>query len=329
MLPKLAFNNSIAQYDNSLNTMRNHIEFTVPGILSLEAINNPNYFSSYSSFIRFGALKLAVHSHKAAVIERENCENNLSFMLPTSGRVEYTIDGRTHISREKHAGIFLSGLGRITKTTEVSQVMASLDRSKLLHVAESMQGEHGKKNPLNLNRDRELLLHQHGHDFNAMFTHLFSVIDSASGNSKLLEMMAIDDVFYRTLCMMLNPCLFLNDITASHEKPFNNKTLDLICAWIEANIHQPITLTCLEKLSGLSGRSLQTVFRKKYQCTPMQWVKLRRLEYVFKRLSDPDSTANVTAIAIECGFNHLGYFANDYYRRFGEYPLETLTKAQN
>jgi transcriptional regulator GlxA family with amidase domain len=38
--------------------------------------------------------------------------------------------------------------------------------------------------------------------------------------------------------------------------------------------------------------------------------------------------ATVTRVALDCGFTHLGRFSQEYVRRFGERPSETLQRAR-
>ncbi len=306
--------------------MRDHIELVVPGISAFDTIGNSSEFISYSDFILLGSLKLAVHSHKAIFAQRPDTSNNLSFMLPIAGTVEYTVNRKAHVSREKTTGVFLSGAARTAHTSDVSQVMMSLNQDRLLRVAESMSGKPGGKFSLNLSEDRLLPLQQGGQDYYAVFQQLFSVIDSASGNVQILKMMAIEDVFERVICMMLNPGLILKD-TADSDRSASHKKLTLLCEWIEAHLENPLNLTCLEELSGLSARSLQTLFQQHYQCTPMQWVKARRLNAAYQQLANPQPTTSVTSVALGYGFNHLSHFSKDYRQRYAEAPGETLLKA--
>ncbi|MCP9886744.1 helix-turn-helix transcriptional regulator [Cyanobium sp. ATX 6A2] len=43
--------------------------------------------------------------------------------------------------------------------------------------------------------------------------------------------------------------------------------------WIRAHLHTPINLTQLERRSGYSRRSLQLVFRQRFGCGPIQWIR--------------------------------------------------------
>jgi AraC-like DNA-binding protein len=60
--------------------------------------------------------------------------------------------------------------------------------------------------------------------------------------------------------------------------------------------------------------------------TPMTFVRERRLERVHEELTDavPTDGVTVTSVAERWGFHHLGSFAVEYRKRWGEAPSETL-----
>jgi transcriptional regulator GlxA family with amidase domain len=57
---------------------------------------------------------------------------------------------------------------------------------------------------------------------------------------------------------------------------------------------------------------------------------LRRVRLAQARadLEAPGPNTSVTNVAYDCGFSHLGRFAQEYARRFGESPSETLRRAR-
>ena len=63
--------------------------------------------------------------------------------------------------------------------------------------------------------------------------------------------------------------------------------------------------------------------------SPGAYLRAVRLNSVRKqlRLGDPQST-KISDIANACGFWHLGQFAADYKRHFGERPSETLARGR-
>lgn len=98
-------------------------------------------------------------------------------------------------------------------------------------------------------------------------------------------------------------------------------------AYIEANFHQPLSLDQLAAHCGVSARALQLAFMKHKSASPMQHLKSVRLQRVRSALSaEARSSGVVTRIALDHGFSHLGEFASDYKRAFGESPSDTLRR---
>ena len=76
---------------------------------------------------------------------------------------------------------------------------------------------------------------------------------------------------------------------------------------------------------GVSERTLQYAFREYVGLSPVAYLRICRLNRVRAALaaSDPQETT-ITQVAMRFGFLHLGRFAGDYKRMFGETPSETL-----
>ena len=91
-----------------------------------------------------------------------------------------------------------------------------------------------------------------------------------------------------------------------------------------ANLQQPLTLTDLEEQSHYSGRQLQYMFRSKFNCTPMQFVRRQRLNYAMARLEQAQPNDTITVIARELGYRSMSSFSADFFRQFGAYPSVVL-----
>jgi AraC-like DNA-binding protein len=96
--------------------------------------------------------------------------------------------------------------------------------------------------------------------------------------------------------------------------------------YIEAHLAAPLTVDEIASASGLCVRSLQLAFREHDGQTPMAYLRERRLLAVQRCLAAPAHDTTVTSAALACGFGHLGRFAQDYARRFGESPHRTLLR---
>lgn len=97
--------------------------------------------------------------------------------------------------------------------------------------------------------------------------------------------------------------------------------------YIREHADEPISLSDLIEVSGVSARSLHASFRRFRDDTPMGYLKNYRLFLARSALQKGlDSGASVTDIALACGFTHLSKFARDYQERYGERPSATLRR---
>jgi AraC family ethanolamine operon transcriptional activator len=98
-------------------------------------------------------------------------------------------------------------------------------------------------------------------------------------------------------------------------------------AVMEAFNSEPIHVSELARLVGVSERSLRTVFNEYYQLGPRQYLHLRQLHKVRRDLlvSTPDKTT-VTDVLARWGVWEFGRFSGRYKTHFGELPNETLRR---
>jgi AraC-like DNA-binding protein len=96
-------------------------------------------------------------------------------------------------------------------------------------------------------------------------------------------------------------------------------------AFIEDHAIQDISLDDIAGSVYATPRALQYMFRKHRDCTPMEYLRNVRLDRARRDLlaGDP-ATTSVGEIARRFGVGHLGRFATNYRKRFGESPHETL-----
>ena len=93
------------------------------------------------------------------------------------------------------------------------------------------------------------------------------------------------------------------------------------------NLGRPITLAEIAEASGGSIRSLHEGFRRFRDTTPLERLRLFRLEGAHRDLGAPRPDDTVTAIALRWGFSHLSRFSIGYRERYGRLPSETLRRG--
>lgn len=96
-------------------------------------------------------------------------------------------------------------------------------------------------------------------------------------------------------------------------------------AYVRANLANPMRVTRLCKLLGVSERGLRNAFYGVRGMGPKRRMLALRLQGVHRALSEPArETTTVTRVATGYGFYELGRFAATYKHTFGEAPSETL-----
>ncbi|MDJ0847398.1 MAG: AraC family transcriptional regulator [Myxococcota bacterium] len=95
--------------------------------------------------------------------------------------------------------------------------------------------------------------------------------------------------------------------------------------FILAHLADPVSRADVCAAAATSERSLSRAFERRHGVGPMTFLRQRRLDAAHRLLlaADP-AESQVTSIAMECGLHHLGRFAVEYRRAFGESPSETL-----
>ncbi|NBP91663.1 MAG: AraC family transcriptional regulator [Actinobacteria bacterium] len=113
----------------------------------------------------------------------------------------------------------------------------------------------------------------------------------------------------------------------SRVEPAAPRSVRLAIQACEASPEEPITVTDMARVAGVSIRSLQDGFKKYVGMSPTEYLRDVRLNRVREDLlSERALNTSIADIAFSWGFTHLGRFAKTYHDRFGELPSETLRR---
>jgi AraC-like DNA-binding protein len=63
--------------------------------------------------------------------------------------------------------------------------------------------------------------------------------------------------------------------------------------------------------------------------SPLEWVAARRLAAARARLLKGAAGVEISRVALDCGFTHLGRFSAAYRLAYGELPSATLAAARS
>lgn len=325
MLPRLAFSNSAALKDWDLSCTRDIIEKAVPGLNVLEPVSSPKRFRCLAApGIELNDLHLAAASHDAIIFERSDSpEGTVAFSIPVFGSEEFAVGRKSFTTVAGLSGALLSNYARKTRTSTISNVLISFDANRLQQTISAMCGERDQVNSVDLS-DRSLLLNENGLDCRSYFESVFSIMDSLRSEDMMVRC-GLDDQIYRILSCLLARDRFQKSEGVAQSKD-SSPAIEIVCAYIRANLDQTIALTELERMSGLSSRSLQYAFQRRFSMTPSQWIREQRLLWAREMLLSQNWSNSVTSIAMIAGFTNHSLFARYYKERFGEIPSETKKK---
>ena len=95
--------------------------------------------------------------------------------------------------------------------------------------------------------------------------------------------------------------------------------------YLRANAGEPVTADQMALVAGVSVRSLYAGFKDYCGVSPMQYLRVLRLDGArHALLNEPE--CNIASIAMRWGFGHLGRFSMAYKARFGESPSQSLRR---
>lgn len=142
--------------------------------------------------------------------------------------------------------------------------------------------------------------------------------------------MNLDDQIYRLLAFQHICGNGGEELLASRRRGGRkwSSGIDELVDDIRAESRRGLSLTDLEVRSGYSARHLQTLFREKFDCTPMQFVRRQRLGAAMERINQGRRDDNVTRIARDHGYRSVSSFSHDFRREFGISPSLALRSAR-
>lgn len=104
-------------------------------------------------------------------------------------------------------------------------------------------------------------------------------------------------------------------------------SMERLLQHVQTHTHEPITVADLCSVGQISERSLRNIFNRELGMSPKCFLRGRRLNEAHRKLWSADSSNTlVTEIANQIGFWHMGQFAADYKKVFGELPSQTLQR---
>lgn len=142
---------------------------------------------------------------------------------------------------------------------------------------------------------------------------------AGAGESKRLR--AVEEALLPLMSLCLIESAFSKSVPISHRVAAVRKCEN----YVRENLDRNPTLSELSAISGMCARSLINAFQAVTGMSPMTYLRVQRLNAVHKvLLARGPSETRVMDVAADWGFWHMGHFAMNYRKMFGESPSDTL-----
>jgi AraC-like DNA-binding protein len=231
----------------------------------------------------------------------------------------------THRWAAPHHAFFIPAGEQIAaESTAGAFLRLDIVEDALARTAAGMAGEDADTRAIDLRVPRPVPLQALGSSWLPAIQSLCDTVDALGCDAGRLAAAGIDDVILRTVVTMLRPELALD---AGRNERSRAVCFDLLLERITAHLGGRLTLADMERWSGLSARTIQLAFQRRFGLGPMQWVRERRLDLLRARLLAAPRDAKVSMLAASCGFTRLATATVAYAERFGELPSETLRRS--
>lgn len=325
ILPPLVFGSPRSNIALDLIQMQEHVGSITNWVSEFDAMPSDMGFRHVTSLYSEESFRMLAVSSSPTVMRVYDPDCTIA--IPVSGDLKSQVDKYGFTLGGPRQALFFPPGKRFTEGGIKSTLLLSVSTHRLLATARGMLDEK-QLATLDLHRPR-LLETRHGLiDFLAMIRQISGFIDQLHGDQELLRYFSPGEGIIKIMVMMLFPeCVHQQSLaTPTILKPNDSRFMDL-CEHLANNLGQPLNLSDLEELSGISARVLQQEFRKRTGYSPLQWLREQRLEKARQLLSAPNQTTRVSQVALVCGFDSFSDFASRYRLRFGELPSETLRRA--
>lgn len=282
-------------------------------------------FVSRSFSLVTSSARIVASAMTAADIDADSASSKGVLLLPVFGRTTSRADGRIVDWGQGNAAFLPAGKCLAVSSVR-SVVSVDIDAVQMQALADSIVGleSGGQRLLIDCAQPRALPTRVGAASLARMLLGQLAAVDALGCDPVLVARAGLDDAILRTALYILQPDLLLADARPpERDRPGIRRA----CDYIDAHLGERITLTDLERVSGLSARGLQYGFRAAFNLTPLQWIAQRRLEEVRRAILSSLGDRTLTEIATPY-FTNLGDFARLYRERFGETPSQTLRSVR-
>lgn len=334
---RLAFLDGQASDGGDPQLLRQHLEQLGLSCSGLAAVPHQSPFRLRANLVRCGDLTLLASAHTALAI-RLYCEvDSLLVVVPYGGQAELSCRGET-VSLWSGSGPALLPSGSVAIHSDAfNSVILRANRLRLQLSLESLLGSDGSSlslaeishSPTLFTADDPLQA-----ELVQQLQRALQLLDAPHLlRAGLLASLALDELIYRILAALVantspGPLPLIDLAIGSDQAAVRDQIIEDLIAWIQANLHRPLSLAALEERTAYSRRSLQYAFKRRFGCSPMHWIRQQRLHQALRQLQHPERDTSVRKVAQACGYSHLSGFGRDFRNQFNRRASDVLRQAR-
>ena len=314
-------------------TVATAISATIP-VRICEPLRPGRPFRNRTAIVPLGDVTAVATQGSAIEVSSEEL-GMAQLMLPYRGNGYWTCDGKVYENPMGSSVLFLPPAPLRLTNTITAGIALNIDPAALLCTAITMAGPNGINRNLRriLNQPRRLFWDEPGQQalIECVYRTLLNADRALIAGPAALRLLRLDDLLMRLTVLLLVPELRDGEqvpTTPETTQP-GQQQLTQLMAWMDAQLDQPIGLSDLEAQSSYSRRALQYLFRRQTGCTPMQWLRLRRLDRAMARLQQPQPGDSISRIAQCCGYTNLAAFSRDFMAQHKCRPSDVLRNSRS
>ena len=247
----------------------------------------------------------------------------LLVMMPLHGVSEVRCGDDSIRSTPKLASVISPTLPlRMRSRYDADQIMVRIDRGLVERHCIQYLG-HGLRRPVEFQLGMDLTT-SGAQSWCGLVRYLVSELDRPTNVfTSALSRVHVEHLVISTL-LLAQPNVYRGHLTRQG-RPMAPAYVTRVEEFIDVNADRPLTIADLAAHAGVGASTLFAGFREHRSASPIAYLKgvrMRRAREALKSASSGQTT--VTEVALRWGFTHLGRFAADYRRWFGESPSDTL-----
>lgn len=324
-LPPLLFGNEQARTHTSAQSFADEVDAIFSGVNAYDPMpSSGGVFRSLTAQIQLQGISLMSASISPTYVDRYR-NRHLSVLLPISGDPECSAKVG---SDEVKWGLGQCGVllpvtdDRVIGTGGFrNQLMLQVDVEQLAAQAQSMLGMPVTVTDLAADHIRGLPLQLGQKSLLQGLLQTLPLLKIYANQPLLLNALGLNELLLRQVVMLLRPDAFFQapEPPMAQDSYGRQQLVRQLCEFMRGHLSVSLTLSDLERFTGMSARTIQYAFKHVHGCTPMAWLREQRLVAAHDLLLTKPAM-NVSQVALACGFPSASLFAQSYRKKFGNTP---------